>query len=192
MILRVLILAALIALSGCGGSKPATPAAPPIPPATLDKVMNLQAVGARIQPPMRWTLDQVPNDPNAFIRGPKEKGYSPLVIVSMEEAPGDLEAYVKEQKARVASQDKTVKWLAEAPATLDGRPATRLEYDFEDNAEPPAIGKVRVHGLQYIVEDKPKFYRVSCYVIADAFDRYLERFEACAKTFARGAAEEKK
>jgi hypothetical protein len=182
-----LALFAILMLSGCGGPPPA-PSAPAAVPATLGPVMNLPTVGARIQAPMRWSLVQYPGNPNAILQGPKEKGYPPLIEVSVEEAPGDLATYVKEHKARIEVEDKTVKWGAESEATIDGRPASRIEYDWTSKAEPPLIGDVRVRSLQYVIEDKPKFYRISCAVTADAYERYLERFEASAKSFQRGTA----
>ncbi|HYF52009.1 MAG TPA: PsbP-related protein [Planctomycetota bacterium] len=181
--MRIVVVLALVVFLGCGSAPQQS--AQPIPPPTLGTALNMPEVGASIQPPMNWSLDQLPGDPNATLRGPKEKGFPPLIICSMEPAPGDLAGYLKEHKARISAQDKTVKWISEQETTLDGRPAVRLEYETESDAAPPAIGKVRVHALQYIVEDKPTYYRVTCFVVASAFDKYQERFEASAKSFKR-------
>jgi len=178
------LLAFLAGIAGCG-APPAAPVAAPIPPPTLGKALNMPEIGASIQPPLHWTIDQLPGDPNATLRGPKEKGFPPIILCSIEQAPGGLQAYVREHKARIESQDKTVKWISEQETTLDGRPAIRLQYNTESDAALPAIGKLRIGALQFIVEDKPTFYRITCFVAAAAYEKYEERFIASAKTFKR-------
>jgi hypothetical protein len=44
---------------------------------------------------------------------------------------------------------------------------------------------VKVRTLQYIMESKPRFYRVTCHARADQFDKLLPYFEATARTFRR-------
>src|SRR5690349_16984228 len=84
----LLLLLPMVLFSGCGS--PPAPSAPAAIPATLAPALNLPTVGARIQPPMRWSLVQYPDKPFAILNGPKEKGYPPLIEISVEEAPGDL------------------------------------------------------------------------------------------------------
>ena len=40
-----------------------------------------------------------------------------------------------------------------------------------------------VKTVQYVVDDAPRFYRISGSVREDAFDKYLPRFDASANTF---------
>ena len=46
-------------------------------------------------------------------------------------------------------------------------------------------GTVTVRMLQYVIDDHPRFYMVSCFVNAELFDKYLQRFEASARSFER-------
>jgi hypothetical protein len=44
---------------------------------------------------------------------------------------------------------------------------------------------VKVRTLQYVMEDWPRFYRVTCDAAAEKYKKYLARFEASAGSFKR-------
>jgi len=144
-----------------------------------DKVNNYS-----IRPPATWVIEDRHDGANIYIKGPKEKGFPPLIIVSLEVKPGGIESYLREHKGRIGYLDKTVKWLSEEPDFIDGCSNTvRLEY--ECNTVLNDESQVRVHALQYIMEDKPRFYRVTCFVSTELYEKYLPIFEASARTFKR-------
>lgn len=137
-----------------------------------------------IRPPANWVIEDRHDGANIFIKGPREKGFPPLIIVSLEIKPGGMESYLQEHKGRIAFKDKKVKWLSEEPDFIDGCPQTvRLEYECEDEMDDGNMVKVRA--LQYIMEDKPRFYRVTCFVSPENYEKYLPKFEACARSFRR-------
>jgi len=137
-----------------------------------------------IRPPVNWVIEDRHDGANVFIKGPKEKGFPPLIIVSLEIKPGGMESYLREHKGRIAFKDKQVKWLNEENDYIDGCPSTvRLEYECSNEMDDGTT--VRVHALQYIMEDKPRFYRVTCFVSPENFEKYLPKFEACARSFKR-------
>lgn len=138
-----------------------------------------------IRRPLGWRIEDPHDKSNIFLKGPKEPGYSPFIVSSLDVAPGSLASYLQLHKGRVEAQDKTVKWISEdLGESIDGCPHTaRLEYEFTEETE--QAGKVQVRALQYIMEDKPRFYRVSCYVAANLYEKYLPKFEASVRSFRR-------
>jgi len=153
----------------------------------LDKEFKDTPDNFAIRPPQNWYLqDRVPNT-SIIMKGPREKGYPPLIIVSLDIAPGKLTGYVEQHKARISHHDKTVKFISEErDQGIDGCDAIRLEYESEQPVEGEPENMVKIRTLQYILEDPPtRFYRVTCHVAADVFDKYVARFEASARTFKR-------
>lgn len=138
-----------------------------------------------IRPPAGWVIEDRHDGANIFIKCPGETGFPPVVIVSLEVKPGGIESYLREHKGRIAFEDKTVKWLGEAEDDfIDGCPNTkRLEYECDAKLDDGS--QTRVHALQYIMEDKPRFYRVTCFVSTELYEKYLPKFEACARSFKR-------
>jgi len=138
-----------------------------------------------IRPPVGWVIEDRHDGANIFIKGPREMGFPPLIIVSLEIKPGGMEAYLQEHKDRIAFKDKTVKWIGRQESDfIDGCPNTvRLEYECDDELDNGTT--VRVHALQYIMEDKPRFYRVTCFVSPENYEKYLPKFEASARSFKR-------
>jgi hypothetical protein len=156
------------------------------------KDMGEQRNSVSMRPPLNWTVSDPHDNANVYFKGPKEKGFSPLIIESCEVAPGSLMSYVKEHKARIMAVDKTVKFeeKEEDEDVIDGCRAFRLVYDVDLPSETdknadgtPLIVTVRT--LQYIMEDRPRFYRVTCHARADQFQRFLKRFEASARSWKR-------
>jgi hypothetical protein len=96
-----------------------------------------------------------------------------------------LTSYLQLHKGRIELQDKTVKWISEdLGESIDGCPQTaRLEY--ECTLEVENVGPVKVRALQYIMEDKPRFYRVTCFASSSTFEKYLPKFEASVRSFRR-------
>jgi hypothetical protein len=145
-----------------------------------------------LRPPLNWTVHDPHDDANVYFKGPKEKGFSPLIIESAEIAPGGIVSYIKEHKARILAQDKTVVFdeKEEDEDVIDGCRAHRLVYDVDlpsetDKAPDGSPMMVKVRTLQYIMEDRPRFYRITCHVRADQYRRFLSRFEASARSFKR-------
>jgi len=149
-----------------------------------------------IRPPVNWVIEDRHDGANIFIKGPKERGFPPLIVVSMEIKPGGIESYMREHKGRIAfqagqitngpkdSKDKAVKWISEETDSIDGCPNTvRLEYECNTVMNDETI--VRVRALQYIMEDKPRFYRLTGFVSPENFEKYLQKFEACMRSFKR-------
>ncbi|HYG76190.1 MAG TPA: hypothetical protein VEK08_14390 [Planctomycetota bacterium] len=139
-----------------------------------------------IRPPVGWVIEDRHDKSNIFIKGPKEPGLSPFIVSSLDIAPGSLSSYLQLHKGRIEAEEKTVQWISEDTGeSIDGCVNTaRLEYecDFEMS---PGSGKFRIRALQYIMEDKPRFYRVTCFVTASLYEKYLPKFEACARSFRR-------
>jgi hypothetical protein len=144
-----------------------------------------------IRPPLNWTIVDPHDQWNIFIKGPAvDHGFPPLLIASLEIAPGRMSSYIKEHKARIEAENKTVKWISEQDHMIDNAHAVRLEFDcempLENEKNPdgsPKMGVVR--SLQYVMEDSPRFYRVTAHVRADLYQKYLSRFEASAHSFKR-------
>jgi hypothetical protein len=134
-----------------------------------------------IKPPINWWLQDPHDQHNFYIKGPRERGYMPLITICMDVAPGRLESYVKEYKDRLQVEDKSIQFLSDTIETLNGIESERLVYTWtminDDKTE------VKVRTLQYIVGDVPRFYRVTSSVRDDLFEKYLARFEASSKTF---------
>jgi len=138
-----------------------------------------------IRPPANWVIEDPHDKTNIYLKGPREPGLRPLIIVSLDIAPGSLNSYLQLHKGRIEAEDKSVTWISEdSGESIDGCPNTaRLEY--ECNFEAANKEQVRVRALQYIMEDKPRFYRVTCFVPASLYEKYLPRFEASARSFRR-------
>jgi hypothetical protein len=138
-----------------------------------------------LRPPLNWTINDPHDGWNLFIKSPViEKGFSPLILFSVEVSPQRLDSYLKEHKQRIENDNKTVKWLSdEDPGPINGCPTRRLEFECQVPDDSGQI--VKVHTLQYVIEDWPRFYRITGDVVADKFQRHLSRFEACAKSFTR-------
>lgn len=155
------------------------PGQPRLGPEFEDKNNNFT-----IHPPVNWAIEDRHDGANIYIVGPKEKGYRPFIIVSLEIKAGGIESYLREHKGRINYQEKTTKWLSEDTDSIDGCPHTaRLEYEWDYT--PDDMPVVTVRTLQYVMEDKPRFYRVTCSVAADLYDNYLPQFEHCARSFRR-------
>jgi hypothetical protein len=142
-----------------------------------------------IRPPMNWHVEDRHDGKNVYIKGPREKGFSPLIIVSLDIKPGGMTSYLLEHKGRISAEDKSIKWISEdTDESIDGCVNTaRLEYDCDMAVDPAdaSKGNVTIRTLQYIMEDKPRFYRVTCHVAIDQYEAYLPRFEACVRSFKR-------
>jgi hypothetical protein len=137
-----------------------------------------------IQPPKNWRLhDRVP-DTSLVIKGPQERLFTALIVVSFEIAPDRLEGFVKEHKSRLQHENPSIKWLDEKDDFISGMRAIRLVYecDYQDVGQ---TEKLRLKNLQYIIDNRPRFYRITCSVAAGYYERYLARFEASARSFDR-------
>ncbi|HYF49960.1 MAG TPA: hypothetical protein VEJ63_11170 [Planctomycetota bacterium] len=163
-------------------------------PPPMGKEFRDQENNFSIRPPLNWTIEDPHDGPNSttcnvYIKGPAEKLFSPIVITSLEIAPGRLTTYVQEHKARMTVQDKSIEWIEEDEDVIDGCRAWKMVYDVtlptDEKNEDGTTQTVKVRTLQYILDDHPRFYRVTCHVRADQYKRYLARFEACAHTFQR-------
>jgi hypothetical protein len=152
-------------------------------PPLLENPHNDTVNGVSIRAPKNWLLQDPFDGSNVYILGPKEKGFSPLIIMCTEVSSGKLPAYVKEHKDRTNLRGDSVVWLSEEVDIIDSTRAVRLEYEYNYKVE----GKedVKVRGLQYIVGDWPRYYRLSAYVRADLFESYRPRFEASMRSFKR-------
>jgi hypothetical protein len=158
---------------------PAVETGPPV----LAAPFNDQVNGVSIRPPINWGINDPHDGYNVYFLGQKEKGYSPLIIMTLDITAGRLDAAVKEHKDRTSARDKSVKWLSEEMDVIDSAPAKRLEYEYtyQEQGKPD----VTVRGLQFIIADYPRYYRVSGYVQADLYKRYYERFNASLRSFKR-------
>ncbi|MCW8129752.1 MAG: hypothetical protein KIS92_05300 [Planctomycetota bacterium] len=153
-------------------------------PVALGQAYLNNDVNFRISPPINWTVDDHFGDASVAIKGPQERGMSPLILVAMEIAPGRLQSYLEEHKRRLSRQDPTLQWLSDEDTWIDGCHVERLEYECDVEVQ-EGKPKVRVHALQYIFDNKPRFYRVTCFVSATLYERYRAKFQACAESFAR-------
>lgn len=140
--------------------------------------------GFTISSPINWTVDDHFNGASVAIKGPQERGMSPLILVAMEIAPGRLKSYLEEHKRRLSHQEESLQWLSEEEITMDGCPAVRLVYESDVEIE-EGKPKVRVHAVQYIMDDNPRFYRITCFTNASLFERYRAKFEASSNSFKR-------
>jgi hypothetical protein len=144
----------------------------------VDRVNNYS-----IHPPYNWALNDPHDGRNFYIMGPRERGMTPMVLICLDVAPGDLESYLKTYKSDLQKLEPTVNWISDELARIDKTDGRRLEYECDN---PTDDGKTaRIHCVQYIIPDPPRFYRVTCTVRADLFQNYLERFEASARSFKR-------
>lgn len=151
---------------------------PPLAAEFKDRTNNIS-----IRPPLNWYVDDPHDGWNLYIFGPGEKGFRALMIVSIEISPYKIENYIGEHKARMKKEEKTVKFLSEEDAgAINGYRAFRLEYDCDLDTE--GNGKpVKVRTLQFVLDDRPRYYRITCSVAADQYEKYAARFEASAHTF---------
>lgn len=133
-------------------------------------------------PPLNWNVNDPHDGWNIYIKGPPEHGFPPLIIMSLAIEPGSLRTYLAEHKARIEKEEKTLKWVSEEEDAIDGCRTMRLEYDC-DLMESGKLVKVRT--LQYVLDESPRFYRITCHVAAEKYQKYLARFEACARSFKR-------
>ncbi|MFH0939330.1 MAG: hypothetical protein V1899_08630 [Planctomycetota bacterium] len=153
------------------------------PPALAKKFKDIKN-GYTICPPLNWVIQDPHDGWNLYLKAPAEKEFSSVIIVSLEIAPGQLASYLAEHRARIENQDKTIKWIGEAEEeVIDGCLAMKIEYDCDLQIDNDTSVKVRTR--QYILEDRPRFYRITCHSRADKFDKYEARFDACARTFTR-------
>jgi hypothetical protein len=151
---------------------------------SLEKPFTHPRDSYSIQPPRNWTLhDRVPGA-SLVIKGRMEPGFSPLLIVALEVAPDRLEGYVKEHKSRLQHENPSIAWLSESDDFIQGMRAIRLEYecDYQDQGK---TEKVRLKNLQYVIDSRPRFYRITGSVAKPYYERYLDRFEGSARTFQR-------
>ena len=154
-------------------------------PLLLAEAFKDQEDSFTIRRPVRWVLhDRYPGT-SIIIKGPFEKGFSPLIIVALEIAPDRLVPYMEEYKARLQHDDKSIRFLTEEEDALDGCRAMRLEYDCEYINDQKQSVKIR--SLQYILDNRPRFYSITCQVNAEYYDKYKAIFEASARSFHRTA-----
>ena len=134
-----------------------------------------------IHPPVNWWLEDPHDGHNFYIKGPRERGYMPLMMIYVDVAPGHLDSYMKEYVGRLKVEDKTVNVISETREKIDNFDASRLVYSWSmlDSSQTT----VNVKTVQFIVADAPRFYRVTCSVREDLFEQYLPRFEASARSF---------
>jgi hypothetical protein len=140
-----------------------------------------------ITPPIGWKIDDRSQPGTLALLGPAEHGCTPMVLVFWHLAPGRMESYLKEHKPRVEAEspDGNVQWLKdEETEKIDGCPTQRLEYLCDWQAGDDG-STVKVHALQFVIEDQPRFYLITCFVAADVFDRYKTILDATARTFRR-------
>jgi hypothetical protein len=133
-----------------------------------------------IRPPVNWILLDPHDGRNFNIVGPKERGFLPLMQICFDVAPGHLDSYLKEFEARDLAGTQLVSQTREK---LDGKDTARLLYTWDTVTEDSEKKPVKVKTVQYILEDVPRFYRITCSVREDLFDKYIARFEASVKTF---------
>jgi len=158
---------------------------------TLQSEFREPVNGYSIQPPINWTIVDAHDGHNIRFLGPRERDFPPLIETCLDIAPGHLESYIRELKGRVKVANATVDYVRETSEKLDGCDAMGLEYDsplvMDSTYKRGKTIKndVKIHSLQYIIEDAPRFYRVTCTARADIFERYRERFETSARTFKR-------
>lgn len=136
-----------------------------------------------IHPPYNWKLDDPHDGRNFYILGPRERGLTPMVLICLDVAPGDLESYVKTYKSDLQNAEKSVKWISDEKDRVDKTDCERLEYECDMATDDGKTARIR--SMQYIIPDPPRFYRVTCSVRADIFQQYLERFESSARSFKR-------
>jgi hypothetical protein len=180
LIIAAVVIAVTLAYLVVQMTAPIVEAGPP----KLAAEVEAQNINFAMRPPVNWAVEDRHDGFNLYIKGPREPGFSPVIVVSLEIKPGGIETYLREHKGRIAVEDPSVKWLSEEADSLDGCPHTvRLEYECKTTLDDGTA--VSVRALQYIMEDKPRFYRVTCFASAETFEKYLPRFEASARTFKR-------
>jgi hypothetical protein len=136
-----------------------------------------------IHPPYNWRLEDPHDGYNFFIVGPRERGFSPLIMICVDVQPGELDEYLKDYKSLTQFKEKTLQFTSDARDRVDKTECARLEYDCDLQTDD---GKtVKIHSLQYIIPDPPRFYRITCSVRGELFPNYLTRFEAAARSFKR-------
>lgn len=156
----------------------------PVPP-RLAEAFKDQEDSFLIKPPAHWVLQDRYPGTSIVMKGPPEKGFPPLILVCLDIAPDRLKPYLEEYKARLQHEDKSIRFLAEEEDALDGCRTMRLEYDCDYANEQGKVVKVR--SLQFILDNRPRFYRITCQVDAGSYDKYKAVFEASARSFQRTA-----
>ncbi len=138
-------------------------------------------------PPRYWKIDDRTEKYTYYVKGPRETGFSPLMIFTSVSAPGQLAAFVDEHKKRmVAMEDPSVRFISDEDDSIDGCRAKRIEYesDYKESENAPVI---KIHTLQFIVKDPsyPVFYKITCHSKRESFFEFLPIFSASAHSFRR-------
>jgi hypothetical protein len=144
-----------------------------------------------IRPPVGWKIRDPHDQKNMYITGPNDGVFPPMVVINLDIKAGSIASYMQEHKGRIQFENKTATFISDDADSIDGCVATRrFVYDLDHVADNGQT--VRIRTLQYIMEDKPRFYRVTCHARVEDFDRLLPYFEATARTFRRTRVPSKK
>lgn len=137
-----------------------------------------------IRPPVGWTIRDPHDQKNIYITGPNDAVFPPMIVINLDIKAGSIASYMQEHKGRIQFENKTAQFISDDPDSIDGAVATRrFVYDLDHVADNGQT--IRLRTLQYILEDKPRFYRVTCHARVEDFDRLLPFFEASARTLRR-------
>jgi len=137
-------------------------------------------------PPRKWNIDDRTTPYTYYVQGPKESGFSPLMIYASITAPGSIQAFLDEHKKRIEIEEPSTKFISEEEDAIDGCRVKRIEYDCDYKAsdESPVV---KLRTVQFIVKDPsfPVFYKITCHAKMETFASHLPLFEASAHSFRR-------
>lgn len=137
-----------------------------------------------IRHPVGWKIRDPHDQKNIYITGPNDKVFPPMVVINLDIKAGGIASYIQEHKGRIQFENKSAQFISDEPDSIDGALATRrLVYDMDHVNDQGAV--VRIRTLQYIMEDKPRFYRVTSHARVEHFDAMLPYFEAVSRSFRR-------
>ena len=139
-----------------------------------------------IKPPLHWNIqDRVPETSLVMLPRSGKYTYPPLIMIVRDNNAMRFASYLQEHKSRIAFKDKSVKWLGEGEDFIDGCRTARLEYEWDGLTSDDKPVKVRT--IQYVLEDRLRYYWITCSAAADDFPAWLSKFEASARSFNRTA-----
>ena len=138
------------------------------------------------RPPHKWHIDDRTQRYTYYVQGPRDNGFSPLMIFTSVSAPGTMADFVDEHKKRTVLEEPTVKFISTEDDVIDGCRAKRLEYDC-DYKETDISPVVKLRTLQFIVKDPsfPVYYKITCHSTLESYPSHLPVFESSAHSFRR-------
>lgn len=137
-------------------------------------------------PPRHWNIDDRTQKYTYYVQGPKEVGFSPLMIFTSTAAPGTMSTFLDEHKKRIQNEEPSTQFISEEDDSIDGCRAKRIEYDCEYR-ETDTSPLVKLRTLQFVVKDPsfPVFYKITCHSTLETYASHVPVFEASAHSFRR-------